>query len=222
MVSILKQIKLLKRSYEYIGRDIKNIFRYGFSAPKFAERIWVDSQSISKALIGSITDLSRQKVSGRKDSAKVVDFSLSANKVTPINEVKKIRFCIEHWVNGKTWENTGVYEYMREVVRERGGYADKCKTIDDIVKRYKRLDLIFEQVKREGRLRTMKELRLGNFREQGGVLLHIGPDGELFFGGGGAHRFAIAYILKVPLPAQIGVVHVSAIDHLSKIRKGLN
>ena len=102
---------------------------------------------------------------------------------------------------------------------EKHGVADGCRNLTDIVRRYDRLDLIFERAKQEGRLRTMEEVNPGCFREEGGVLIHVGPEGELFFGGLGAHRFAIARILKLPLPAMIGCVHVSAIPYLTQLRQ---
>ena len=59
----------------------------------------------------------------------------------------------------------------------------------------------------------------GNFRERGGILVHIGSDGEPCFAGAGYHRFAIAKILNLRFPAQIGCVHIEALDHLDEYRQ---
>ena len=137
-----------------------------------------------------------------------------------VTEIPKIKFCYEHWVNNVSWKDTGAYDYMLKSVIKKGEH-DGCKNFEDIIKRYEELDLIFDQVKKEGRLRTRKEINPGNFRGSGEVIIHIGPDGEIYFEGegGGNHRFAIDYILKLLLPAQVGCIHKSAIQYLSKQRK---
>lgn len=117
------------------------------------------------------------------------------------------------------WEDTGIYEFLIELIEKSGDSVDNCKGKEDIINRYENLDKIFDQVKKERRLRTMEELKPGNFREKGGVLIHIGPGGVPFFGMGGIHRFTMAYILNISIPAQIGCVHVSAIPFLFKFRK---
>lgn len=92
--------------------------------------------------------------------------------------------------------------------------------MDDIIARYQRVDTLFQQVKEERVLRSRKEVKKNAFREQGGIIIHIGPGGKLFFGQGGHHRFAIAKILNIEyIPAQIGCVHVSAISELKKLRR---
>ena len=67
----------------------------------------------------------------------------------------KVKFSIDHWVNGIPWAETGVYDYMLMRIKERklkGEMGiDECENMQDIIKRYETLDLIFEQVKREGR-----------------------------------------------------------------------
>ena len=68
-------------------------------------------------------------------------------------------------------------------------------------------------------MKTRNEIFKDNFREVGGIYIHIGVDGKPYFGGGGCHRFAIAHILQIIFPAQIGCVHVSAIPYLKGYRK---
>ena len=92
------------------------------------------------------------------------------------------------------------------------------ETEKEIVLRYEELDNIYYQIKKEGRLKSQSELFEGNFREKGGVLIHIGPNGEPYFGLKGNHRFAIAYILNIPIPAQIGLVHKSSVNRIECMR----
>lgn len=150
------------------------------------------------------------------DSGRVVDF-WPLEQAIDINEHPKIAFCIEHWEKGVAWENTGVLDHMEKIL-ELYGTCDDCLNLDDVKERYFKLDKIFNNVKIRGRLLTRKEINPKNFRECGGILIHLGPDGEPFFAEGGFHRFAMAYILGVPFPAQIGCVHITAISHLSYYR----
>ncbi len=102
---------------------------------------------------------------------------------------------------------------------KKGIVIDGCENINDIILRYKKLDVIFENIKKDKRIKTMNNFFSYNFREWGGILIHIGPNEKLFFGKGGYHRFAIAHILNIPFPAQIGCVHISSISYLNKLRK---
>lgn len=207
------------KKLKYLIQDISNIASFGLSAPLFAERIWVHPKACIKALT-SITDLSGQELKGRFDSAKVINHPWPTQNVVSIYDLPKFDFCIEHWLNGKSWEDTGAYEHMKKLIKEKDCVIDGCRNIDDIINRYKNLDLIFEQIKHDGRLKTMKETKDFCFREYGGPGVHVGPNGELFFIGAGTHRFAIAHILNIPIPAQIGLVHISAISYLNNLRKG--
>jgi hypothetical protein len=199
--------------------NIKNRIKYGPSAPKFAETIWVNPQDCSKylalATFRKLFGFSRQEAKGR-----VIDTAWPIEHSRPIAEILLIRFCFDHWVKGIPWEETGAYERMEKLIKESDvGRSHGCTNRDDIVKRYENLDLIYEQAKREGRLRTNEEISPDYDWTAREMLIHIGPDGELFKGGEGMHRFAIASILGIPFPAQIGCVHVSAIPYLDNLRQ---
>lgn len=84
--------------------------------------------------------------------------------------------------------------------------------------RYRRLDEMFEEAKRTGRLKTRGEIDPIAIREEGGVLMHVGPGGEPIFGGAGVHRFTVALLLKIPLPCVVGTVDRSALDRYPQLR----
>lgn len=199
-------------------QDLYNISRYGWTAPRFAERIWIDPNSCNTFLTADVITKVCGKVP-RNASGLVLKSSWPFDQAMQITDHPKIKYAIDHWVNGTSWENTGAYEYMEKLI-EHKNRVDGCENIDDIVRRYKELDLIFEQIKKEGRMKTRKEIVNSNFREMDGVLIHIGIDGKPLFGGGGCHRFVIAHILQIPIPSQIGCVHISAIPYLEEYRKG--
>ena len=135
-------------------------------------------------------------------------------------EVKKIRSCIDHWENGISWEETGIFDFLeREIENHPKNIFDDCGNRKELKRRYARLDRLFETVKAEGELRTNREVDRWSFRERDGVYCHVGPEASLFFGGVGCHRFSMALVLGLPLiPAKLGCVHVSAITHLKTLR----
>ncbi|MDO6825231.1 hypothetical protein [Marinobacter sp. 2_MG-2023] len=107
---------------------------------------------------------------------------------------------------------------LREISVSKTGVVDDCRTPEDVIERYRKLDSIWSDVKQRGSLPSRATLDANNFREVGGVLMHIGPGGEPIFSGAGCHRFAMALMLKTPFPAQIGIVHRSALEILPQLR----
>jgi hypothetical protein len=82
------------------------------------------------------------------------------------------------------------------------------------------LDELYRRVKAEGRLRTREELFPRTFREDGGILVHIGPEGEPMIGDAGKHRLIIAKLAGVlSIPVQLGEIHVSALGRLNALRQ---
>jgi hypothetical protein len=125
----------------------------------------------------------------------------------------KIVACLAHWVDGLSWRETGIIDQMREWAAERHGGIDGCRTEAEIVARYEKLDGIFEEVKREGRLRTSFELgrSASPHRERHGVMVHFGRDGAPIFGASGFHRLGMALSLGFErIPGCLGVVHAEA------------
>lgn len=201
-----------KRLQHIYYQDLKNKVKYGVDAPIYGERIWINPLNVDMALLGL----------DRSCSGQVVDtWPPNYLQPIPVMSLEKIRCCIDHYVNGVAWEDTGIYGYMEILIAERGR-VDGCSGRTDVIDRYKQIDAMFNQIKVERKLRKRKEINPKNFRETGGIYIHVGPSGELFFGGGGIHRFCITRILKLSLvPAQIGCVHQSAIPYLSTLRQGI-
>lgn len=103
---------------------------------------------------------------------------------------------------------------------EEKGKVDRLKSLDDIRERYKNVDELYNKIASTGGLSSRSELIQGNFREEGGILIHLGPDGIPFFGKKGHHRLAVALALELEyVPAQLGVVHVSAIKSLATFHR---
>jgi len=200
----------LLRLLKYITRDIGNIITYGWHAPKYAERIFINPQNVK---LVSDTGFSRNytgKVLGG-------DWDLNSK---PLKSIKKIAIVFEYIETGKSWEQCGAYKHMLELMEAHPG-ADGCNNEMDIINRYERLSDLIQHLKNGGEF-----YKSSGFRESGGVLVHISRDGEIIFGGGGCHRMAIAQKLGLTkIPAQIGVVHIDFLKNhqkLKKLRNNLN
>ena len=190
----------------YSIRDLLNVLQYGLSAPKFAERIFIDPNKVSYHSTAGFS---------RKNSGLVID-SCWDKQIEPLTNIKKIRIAYEFLESQKTWDECGAYKNMAELIKTHPG-TDELFTEADIVERYERLSQFIENLK------SGEEFLDGEgFRENGGVLIHIGKQGELIFGGGGCHRLAISQKLNLPfIPCQIGVVHAQFLKENSNKMKAL-
>lgn len=210
---IKKPLRYLLKIYPGLLRDVSNKVKYGFSAPLYKERIWINPQRITRLVlreeIKRVTGgLSRDEASGY-----VINWE-DVQETVPVIEDFRMQYCLQHWKGGLSWEDLGVYDYMLQTKK----YGHQSR--EEIMARFRMLDQAFNEVKKDGRLKTRQELNPGNFRERGGILIHIGKDGKLFFGGNGFHRLAMAYVLNLQqIPACIGVVDKGAIPYLQTYRK---
>jgi len=215
--TILKKayIKIqILRLYNY-KRDIYNRIKYGKKSPVYAERMWINPHDVIAVDHDRIMELGW----GYYSSGKVIqNWPFNDGDYRSIWELPKVLQCIKRYNDNMSWEETGAYDHYRGFRNTKDGmrkYTDK-----EIFTRHREFDAIFEQIKEEKRLRTISELESNYFREEGGILVHIGPKGELVFSETGSHRLAFALILEIPMiPVQIGVVHKNAIPLIEKYRR---
>jgi hypothetical protein len=188
------------------SRDFTNTLRYGPRAPKYAELIWVKPKDIRYALVGHTNYF--------RCSGKVIDIT-DRFRLIDVYSTPRIKSCFAHWVDGVPWETTDDHAIMMGAI---SAGKDWGWTEDDLRERYVVLDRMFQQTRETRRLKTRKELDPKAFREEGGILVCIGPDGEpLLYDG--FHRFGIALILELPLiPAQLGYVDRGAIGAVERYR----
>lgn len=189
------------------ARDRNSRQRYGPEAPLFAERLWIPVDQMQHAL----------KYWSTKHSGTVVA-EWPAERITSVHDIEVVSACARHWHDNTPWEETGIYQQMMEYIRQRGK-VDRLRSEKDVRVRYEELDELYNIVTQSGTLSPRDELIKGNFREEGGILVHIGPDGAPYFGGKGHHRLAVALAAGVHLiPAQIGVVHRDGLPKLGAYR----
>lgn len=189
------------------ARDIFNRIAYGKHAPKSDSCIYINPNEVKFAYNSennTAVSLSRRK------SGKVLGGDWDKN-IVPLWDNPKYPAVYDHFVNGKSWRETGILDYVEGKVESRGGY-DGCWNKSDILQRYEDLDKLYYEIKMSGRLKTRKELGMELRGEHGGIYIHIARDGTLIKGVGGAHRLAICQALKLTaIPVHLGVVHIEAV-----------
>tara|TARA_Y100000588_G_scaffold323448_1_gene356039 strand:+ start:512 stop:955 length:444 start_codon:yes stop_codon:yes gene_type:complete len=144
------------------------------------ERIWVDPQQCEAMNAGFHWD----------DFGKIRkgDWDIQSEPLTEEprtqdsrNHWVKIQACLAHWNDGVSWEATGIYDHLLKLIKERGT-ADECKSIEDIINRYQKLDEIFHVVRNNQKLSSSAELSRIHFREAGGIVFHIDRNLRPIFG----------------------------------------
>jgi len=206
--STLKGTKKAARQRLLRSRDVLNVIRYGRRAPRYAERIWVNPEAVRYALHGPGHYIACSgEVASIEGRLKPVDL-----RSTP-----RVSSCFAHWVDGVPWEETKDYVNTLKAVLEGKMWA-RSSTEQELLERYRALDRTFEETKDLGRLKTRQELDPRTYREEGGVLICLGKDGEpLLYNG--FHRFSIALILELSvIPAQLGYVDRTALHTLEQFR----
>ncbi|MCC5960513.1 MAG: hypothetical protein JJU08_14370 [Rhodobacteraceae bacterium] len=184
------------------ARSLYNLAKYGVDAPRCNQKVWI-APFVDDIFHGKLRSHQGEFLSG-----KVLTSDWPFKKDRLLTKQGKMRICYRRWVDGMTWEDAGAYKWMEQSIEEHG-IVDGCKNREDIVERYERLDKVYHDVK-----------SARGFHDDFYVNVHIGPDGTLFFGhGGGAHRIAIANILKLPVRAKIGLVHFDGFPRLLELRQ---
>lgn len=141
--------------------------------------------------------------------------------VRNIDDLEKQQALRRRFLDGIPWSETGLFELLERRIR-KDGVADHCRTKQDIIDRYRRVDALYEQAKTEGRLRTCVERDPRAEGERLGVRVLLDRDGRFIFQGRGHHRLAIARALKLrSMPVGLIVAHPHAVrdGHLDRLRR---
>ena len=115
---------LRRRAY---ARDFFNRARWGPSAPRFAERIWVEPSLVSG------NPLPKTEGFLKVDSARVVvDWPIV--EPPPLTEDIRIKECLARWSEGFSWEDTGRVQRWLESI-ECGSIPSGCSSERDRIHR---------------------------------------------------------------------------------------
>lgn len=198
-------------------RDMANRALLGQAAPRAQERVWIDPSHIARIYTRNPLETPDFK---RQHSGMVIDGDWDMH-TEPLDTSWKIAACLARFRDGTSWDNTGVYERMSDIIAKRDGF-DSCRTHEDVKARYIGIDALFYDIRETG-YRDATQWRWGTPRIPEGVFIHIDRDGEPIFGAIGNHRMGIARALGLTrIPAQLGVVHPQAVvtNALQRYRDG--
>lgn len=196
-------------------RDQLNWLRFGKQAPKSDECIFICPADVTRIYARHKGAAFRPRHSGIVRGG---DWDLHTN---PLSENRKHKACRAHFENGVPWTETGITKTMMDRV-EKNGIFDGCRSFQDILKRYSRMDEMFDALQVSRFLQPMTERSEYFRREHGGVFVHIDRHGLPILAGNGNHRMAMAQILELDwMPALLGVIHADALHAgvLERLRK---
>lgn len=173
---------------------------FGPDAPVADQTIHVDPAAVTQAWLGP----GYLHLSGR------IGWGNWDRRVTPFASLGVVSNCAAR-LAGQSWEEIGAYDALMERVQKQGK-ADGCRTYEDVVERFRRLDRLIDDMRATRRLKPPREIYGPEDRWESGIVIHIARDGEPIFGRRGHHRLAIAQLLELSdIPATVGIVHVKAV-----------
>jgi hypothetical protein len=112
---------------------------------------------------------------------------------------------LAHYVDNVPWEKTSVLPAKERIIA-RQGRVDSCSNREELLARYARLDQTFEAIRENGFL--LQKDRTGRINLSQTLTVSITRRGEMLFGNGGAHRLAIAKLLRLPtIPVLVMMRH---------------
>ena len=119
-------------------------------------------------------------------------------KSSPFEKMVKYRAVYGRFVEGKSWEETGIYEYFSNKLEKRGSF-DSCSNMVDVEERYSEIDRLYCDMKEDGydMSHHSSPPEWWQYWPLDYVAVHVGRQGDLIFAGSGCHRVSIAKILDL-------------------------
>lgn len=186
--------------------DFRNLVRFGVHFPRYAERLSFEPDKNMPVMGG-----------GARYGDIISDWPHAYNEF--VCEISPVKEVLAHFVQGRSWNETGLYERMERKLFQRG-YVDGCRCMADVYKRYENLDRLYDETAKTGRLKTQCEIDPHNIREFGGITLHIDADSRLVFSRIGQHRMAIVLALGLSeAPFALGAVDAVVARSFLKARQ---
>jgi len=182
-----------------------NTLRYGIGAPRPGQRLLIDPGSLTKRYMASKNN-HRPFMTHENGLVLNSDWDLARGDIL---RYLKFRACKEHFCKNTSWEDTGIFDHMYEQIAKNGVY-DNCRTRQDVIARYARLDELWDVTVRNKEMPEVATLHESTNDE---ILVHVDRIGRLLFGSRGTHRLSIAKLAGVKtLPVALGWVHIKAVQ----------
>jgi len=204
---------MFDNKFPILKRTVKNFIKTGHLIYPH-KRLWINHKQVKFCIKNQEFhgDVPNQKL-----RAKILDGNWDYD-IKPIEEFEKYNVLYQRFCLNKSWSEIGVFKK-----REDGSNWDNYATRDSLKKRYENIDLIYEDVKSTGKLKSRYEV-IKNWKylffERDGIIFHVDRNGQPIFAGSGWHRLCIALFLKVEkIPIQLGVIHPKGLKSLKHYRK---
>lgn len=128
------------------------------------------------------------------------------------NSDMRYKTCREIVEDAMPIEETTEFKELLARIAKQGRVRGHFASATDVKAYLEKIAEMYEQVRREGRLRTADELGLS--RHSGDILCAIGSDERLLMSSSGNHRFAVARLLKLKAPVRIGGIHAKVMPKI--------
>jgi hypothetical protein len=177
---------------KWLTRAATNLAKHDFCAlPDPARTIAIDPASVSR--LARIHLATKQSLGNKlHDFGRIIEGDWDRvydGRPNPlITDGLTHSSAVLRYVEGVPWEETPRFSRCLRVISE-GGKIDNCRTREDLVDRYRRLDEIYADMQRNGYLVE----RLQRFENT--IFVSVDRDGSFLLGQGGKHRLAISIIL---------------------------
>ena len=186
------------RSIQIATRHIFNCDRHSYP-PHPYKIIRVNPQSIT----------SYSSKHGKWESVGSIQGGTCDLESLPFEEMVKYRAVYGRFVEGKSWEETGIYEYFSNKLEKRRSF-DSCSNMTEVKERYSEIDRLYWDMKEDGydTSHHSSPPEWWQYRPINYVAVHVRRQGDLIFAGSGCHRLSIARILELPeIPVWVRARH---------------
>jgi hypothetical protein len=202
------QARHMPRRATRVYTALRQVAVYGWAAPKWRETIHVDPGNI-RALVTSKLKAHLVRKTGHQNGVVVGgDWDIDLVEYRDFRTKLVYRSCHAHWVDGVPWEETEIVRiYLDQLAR---GEPCPFVDVDALMRRYTRLDRVFDEVvRRQALSRRYEDL----------VQISIARDHTLLWGPDGRHRVTIALLAGLSsIPARVGFVHPLALPYFQSLR----
>jgi hypothetical protein len=208
LVKIGRVLGRLKRTPNDFRFAIGQRWRWGRLAPRRGEVIAVDPREVRGYLHLELASRLRALHGVAHGGVVDGDWELEVDDLD-ITETAVFKSCALRWQQGYRWQDTPVYQEY--VARIESGALQRYGSEKGLLKRYERLDAIYEQVLRAGAM-SAEPAHL--------IRMNLTRSGRFIYGPDGRHRFVMALLAGLEtMPSRVGLVHPEALDRFRAVRE---
>lgn len=202
---MIDKIKILRRVVLVYIEDFKNVCKYGLSAPKKYQLLYVVTEDIRFSFGGG-------EDRPIEEFGAVTSNGWSARKHSILESQREtVKNCLAAWGQGNKLRDSN--EFARLMAKAKDN-TDMEKYSKFVKARLDEVDEMLNEAKKEQALRTRHMINRFEFREKYGIGIAIDQDGEIIQYNEGHHRIAVAVHLGLPvIPVTVRAVHPRAIEN---------